>query len=101
MVLSKSFGLNGIPWIVSAEFFPSALRNLSETWTALVQWATQFAITKALPYIFSCFSGYHNSEDVRIPQTSITSRYTAMNQDKAVIEESENVNKKVSEMILE
>ncbi|KAF9894158.1 hypothetical protein FE257_009131 [Aspergillus nanangensis] len=33
-----SFGLNGIPWIVSAEIFPGALRNLSGTWAALCQW---------------------------------------------------------------
>lgn len=50
-----SFGLNGIPWIVSAEIFPGALRNMSGTWAALCQWATQFAITKALPYIFTSF----------------------------------------------
>ncbi|KAL8290906.1 hypothetical protein RB597_008936 [Gaeumannomyces tritici] len=48
-----SFGLNGIPWIVSAEIFPGALRNITGTFAALCQWATQFAITKALPYIFS------------------------------------------------
>ncbi|KAF4994854.1 hypothetical protein F66182_16425, partial [Fusarium sp. NRRL 66182] len=52
-----SFGLNGVPWIISGEIFPGALRNLSGTWTALVQWAIQFAITKALPYIFTSF-GY-------------------------------------------
>ncbi|KAK1585876.1 quinate transporter [Colletotrichum navitas] len=52
-----SFGLNGIPWIVSAEIFPGALRNFTGTYAALVVWATQFAITKALPYIFSSF-GY-------------------------------------------
>ncbi|KAI1078295.1 general substrate transporter [Whalleya microplaca] len=52
-----SFGLNGVPWIVSAEIFPGALRNLTGTWAALVQWAIQFPITKALPYIFSSF-GY-------------------------------------------
>ena len=33
-----SFGLNGVPWIVSGEIFPGALRNLSGTWAALVQW---------------------------------------------------------------
>ncbi|KAL4899830.1 hypothetical protein BDW74DRAFT_188860, partial [Aspergillus multicolor] len=48
-----SFGLNGIPWIVSAEIFPGALRNLTGTWAALVQWLIQFVITKALPYIFN------------------------------------------------
>ncbi|CEL05038.1 Putative MFS quinate transporter [Aspergillus calidoustus] len=52
-----SFGLNGIPWIVSAEIFPGALRNLTGTWAALVQWLIQFIITKALPYIFRSF-GY-------------------------------------------
>ncbi|EMR70048.1 hypothetical protein MGN70_003506 [Eutypa lata] len=52
-----SFGLNGIPWIVSAEIFPGALRNFSGTFAALIQWAIQFAITKALPYIFTSF-GY-------------------------------------------
>ncbi|KAI1065741.1 hypothetical protein LB507_001359 [Fusarium sp. FIESC RH6] len=52
-----SFGLNGIPWIVSAEIFPGALRTLTGTYAACVQWLTQFAITKALPYIFKSF-GY-------------------------------------------
>jgi hypothetical protein len=33
-----SFGLNGIPWIVSAEIFPGALRVFSGTFAALVQW---------------------------------------------------------------
>lgn len=40
-------------------------------------------------------SGYHNSEHVGIPHTSITSRYTSMNQGKADIEENENVDEKV------
>ncbi|KAJ5083070.1 hypothetical protein N7532_012113 [Penicillium argentinense] len=48
-----SFGLNGIPWIVSAEIFPGALRNFSGTWAALVQWLTQFILSKCLPYIFN------------------------------------------------
>ncbi|KAI8622974.1 general substrate transporter [Xylariaceae sp. FL1651] len=52
-----AFGLNGVPWIVSAEIFPGALRTLSGTWASLVQWAFQFVITKALPYIFTSF-GY-------------------------------------------
>ncbi|KAK7414330.1 hypothetical protein QQX98_006772 [Neonectria punicea] len=52
-----SFGLNGIPWIVSAEIFPGALRTLTGTFSADCQWLTQFAITKALPYIFKSF-GY-------------------------------------------
>ncbi|KAL6231248.1 hypothetical protein BDW75DRAFT_248048 [Aspergillus navahoensis] len=47
-----SFGLNGIPWFVSAEIFPGARRNRTGTWAALVQWLIQFVITKALPYIF-------------------------------------------------
>ena len=57
MFTSWSFGLNGIPWIVSAEIFPGALRNFSGTFAALCQWAVQFAMTKALPYIFTSF-GY-------------------------------------------
>jgi hypothetical protein len=52
-----SFGLNGIPWIVSAEIFPGSLRVLTGTYAALCQWLVQFVMTKALPYIFSCF-GY-------------------------------------------
>lgn len=52
-----SFGLNGIPWIVSAEIFPGALRNFSGTYAALVQWATQFPMSKCLPYMFNSF-GY-------------------------------------------
>ncbi|TEA21559.1 Quinate permease [Colletotrichum sidae] len=52
-----SFGLNGIPWILAGELFPGAVRNFTGTYAALVVWATQFAITKALPYIFSAF-GY-------------------------------------------
>ncbi|KAJ5621645.1 hypothetical protein N7528_006428 [Penicillium herquei] len=52
-----SFGLNGVPWIVSAEIFPGALRNFTGTWAARVQWATQFAISKGLPYMFDAW-GY-------------------------------------------
>ncbi|KAJ2984090.1 hypothetical protein NQ176_g205 [Zarea fungicola] len=52
-----SFGLNGIPWIVSAEIFPGSVRNFTGTFAALMQWLTQFIITKALPYIFNSF-GY-------------------------------------------
>ncbi|KAH7031392.1 general substrate transporter [Microdochium trichocladiopsis] len=52
-----SFGLNGIPWIVSAEIFPGALRNFSGTFAAFTQWLIQFVITKAMPYIFTSF-GY-------------------------------------------
>jgi hypothetical protein len=52
-----SFGLNGIPWIVSAEIFPGSLRVLTGTYAALCQWLVQFVMTKALPYIFSSF-GY-------------------------------------------
>jgi hypothetical protein len=52
-----SFGLNGIPWIVSAEIFPGSLRVLTGTYAALCQWLVQFIMTKALPYIFSSF-GY-------------------------------------------
>ncbi|KIV93142.1 hypothetical protein PV10_04380 [Exophiala mesophila] len=52
-----SFGLNGIPWIVSAEIFPGALRNITGTYAALVQWLIQFVMTKALPYMFASF-GY-------------------------------------------
>lgn len=48
-----SFGLNGIPWIVSAEIFPGALRTITGTWTACCNWLTQFIITKSLPYIFT------------------------------------------------
>jgi hypothetical protein len=33
-----SFGLNGIPWIVSAEIFPGAVRNLTGTFAAMSQW---------------------------------------------------------------
>lgn len=36
--LSWSFGLNEIPWIVSAEIFPGALRNFTGTYAALVVW---------------------------------------------------------------
>jgi hypothetical protein len=40
-------------------------------------------------------SGYHSSERVGIPHTSISRRYTNMNQDKAGVEETENVDEKV------
>lgn len=41
------------------------------------------------------YSGYHTSKRVGIPHTSITRHYTSMNQDKAVVEESENIEEKV------
>lgn len=52
-----SFGLNVVPWIVSADIFPGALRNFSGTWADFVQWATRFPMSKCLPYMFNSF-GY-------------------------------------------
>lgn len=45
--------------------------------------------------ILTYCSGYHTSKRVGIPHTSITRHYTSMNQDKAVVEESENIDEKV------
>lgn len=48
-----SFGANGLPWIISAEIFPSTLRSISGPWAGMSVWLWTFVVTKALPSMFS------------------------------------------------
>lgn len=48
-----SFGANGLPWIISAEIFPSSLRSISGPWAGMSVWLWTFVVTKALPSMFS------------------------------------------------
>jgi len=48
-----SFGANGLPWIISAEIFPSSIRSISGPWAGMSVWLWTFIVTKALPSMFS------------------------------------------------
>lgn len=48
-----SFGANGLPWIISAEIFPSSLRSISGPWAGMSVWFWTFIVTKALPDMFT------------------------------------------------
>lgn len=52
-----SFGANGLPWIISAEIFPSSLRSISGPWAGMSVWLWTFVVTKALPSMYT-FMGY-------------------------------------------
>jgi len=48
-----SFGANGLPWIVSAEIFPSSLRSISGPWAGMSVWLWTYVVTKALPSMYT------------------------------------------------
>ncbi|KAF2737834.1 general substrate transporter [Polyplosphaeria fusca] len=48
-----SFGANGLPWIISAEIFPSSLRSISGPFAGMSVWLWTFIVTKALPYMYT------------------------------------------------
>lgn len=48
-----------------------------------------------IKYTLTLHSGYNSSKRVGIPHTSISRHYTNMNQDKAAVEENENIDEKV------
>ncbi|KAL1850459.1 hypothetical protein VTK73DRAFT_9675 [Phialemonium thermophilum] len=48
-----SFGANGLPWIISAEIFPSSLRSISGPFAGMSVWLWTYVVTKALPSMFS------------------------------------------------
>ncbi|EMC99271.1 hypothetical protein BAUCODRAFT_396879 [Baudoinia panamericana UAMH 10762] len=48
-----SFGANGLPWIISAEIFPSSLRSISGPWAAMSVWLWTYVVTKALPSMYT------------------------------------------------
>lgn len=48
-----SFGANGLPWIISAEIFPSSLRSISGPWAAASVWIWTLIVTKALPQMYT------------------------------------------------
>jgi sugar porter (SP) family MFS transporter len=48
-----SFGANGLPWIISAEIFPSSLRSISGPFAGMSVWLWTFVVTKALPSMYT------------------------------------------------
>ena len=48
-----SFGANGLPWIISAEIFPSSIRSVSGPWAAMSVWLWTYVVTKALPSMYT------------------------------------------------
>ncbi|GAM90420.1 hypothetical protein ANO11243_084630 [Dothideomycetidae sp. 11243] len=48
-----SFGANGLPWIISAEIFPSSLRSISGPFAGMSVWLWTYVVTKALPSMFA------------------------------------------------
>ncbi|KAF2154480.1 general substrate transporter [Myriangium duriaei CBS 260.36] len=48
-----SFGANGLPWIISAEIFPSSLRSISGPFAGMSVWLWTYIVTKALPSMFT------------------------------------------------
>ncbi|KAI7329135.1 general substrate transporter [Hortaea werneckii] len=48
-----SFGANGLPWIISAEIFPSSLRSISGPWAGMSVWLWTYVVTKALPSMYT------------------------------------------------
>lgn len=48
-----SFGANGLPWIISAEIFPSSLRSISGPFASMSVWVWTYVVTKALPSMFA------------------------------------------------
>ncbi|KAF2176572.1 general substrate transporter [Zopfia rhizophila CBS 207.26] len=48
-----SFGANGLPWIISAEIFPSSLRSISGPFAGMSVWLWTFVVTKALPDMYT------------------------------------------------
>lgn len=47
-----SFGANGLPWIISAEIFPSSLRSISGPWAGMSVWLWTYVVTRALPSMY-------------------------------------------------
>lgn len=48
-----SFGANGLPWIISAEIFPSSLRSISGPWAGMSVWLWTYVVTKSLPSMYT------------------------------------------------
>ncbi|OAG08073.1 MFS quinate transporter-like protein QutD [Paraphaeosphaeria sporulosa] len=48
-----SFGANGLPWIISAEIFPSSLRSISGPFAAMSVWLWTYVVTRALPSMYT------------------------------------------------
>lgn len=48
-----SFGANGLPWIISAEIFPTTLRSVSGPFAAASVWIWTLIVTKSLPQMYT------------------------------------------------
>lgn len=48
-----SFGANGLPWIISAEIFPSSLRSISGPFAGMSVWLWTYIVTRCLPNMYT------------------------------------------------
>jgi hypothetical protein len=48
-----SFGANGLPWIISAEIFPSSMRSVSGPFAGMSVWLWTYVVTRALPSMYT------------------------------------------------
>jgi sugar porter (SP) family MFS transporter len=48
-----SFGANGLPWIISAEIFPSSLRSISGPFAGMSVWLWTYIVTRCLPSMYT------------------------------------------------
>jgi hypothetical protein len=53
LIACQSFGANGLPWIISAEIFPSSLRSISGPFAAASVWIWTLIVTKSLPQMYT------------------------------------------------
>jgi hypothetical protein len=47
------YSANGLPWIISAEIFPSSLRSISGPFAAASVWIWTLVVTKCLPQMYT------------------------------------------------
>ncbi|KAF7136977.1 hypothetical protein CNMCM5793_006681 [Aspergillus hiratsukae] len=105
-----SFGANGLPWIISAEIFPSSLRSISGPFASMSVWLWTYVVTKALPsmytsmgygvYIFFatcliCASVYafifiHETKGLRIDQMDDIFRFIRVEDDTPIPKQGED-----------
>ncbi len=59
MCVKASFSIawNGVVWVYAAEIFPTRIKELAVCLTTTVQWLSQFAVSRATPYMLSSLRG--------------------------------------------
>jgi hypothetical protein len=69
LIISWSFGGNGLPWIVSSEIFPGRVRSITGAFAAASQWLVSFAATQAFPYMRASAMGGKSRMHMRLAGT--------------------------------